>query len=105
VLENGCLAVSAITVTREVVGVFIAFFVRRWVASGKRQVFATVTSKGVWNVAKTFPAARLVPNDQIRPPKRFVPPAAYFLDAQDNLWLGYGGEWGGNVFIQRTAIH
>ncbi len=71
--------------------------------SSTHHVYA-ITSKGVCDVSKnTFhlPASSL--NHQIRQGKGLQAPATYFMDAQDNLWLGYGyGEWGGNIFTYST---
>lgn len=72
-------------------------------ASSAHQVYA-VTPKGVWDIRhNTFHLPAASPNSQIRPGKEFSAPDTYFMDAQDNLWLGYGyGEWGGNIFTYST---
>jgi hypothetical protein len=72
------------------------------VVNSQHQVFA-ITSLGVLNVAtghSNMPASS--PNE-MRHLTGFDRPAAYFLDSQDNLWIGFGyGEWGGNIFSYDT---
>ena len=73
------------------------------VVNSQHQVFA-ITSLGVLNVATGYSKMPdSSPNDQLRQLTGFEAPAAYFLDRQDNLWIGFGyGEWGGNVFTYNT---
>jgi len=72
-------------------------------ANSEHRVYA-ITPKGVWDISQnTFHLPTSSPNSQIRPGKAFSAPDTYFMDAQDNLWLGYGyGEWGGNIFTYST---
>ncbi|WP_022824959.1 hypothetical protein [Hymenobacter norwichensis] len=76
------------------------------VVNSKHHVFA-ITDKGVLDVAtnKTLlPASS--PNDQLTKLTSLRKPTTWFLDRQDNLWLGFGyGEWGGNVFTYDTQNH
>ena len=73
------------------------------VVNSQHQVFA-ITDMGVLDVATGYskmPASS--PNNQLRQLSGFEAPAAYFLDNQDNLWIGFGyGEWGGNIFTYAT---
>jgi hypothetical protein len=74
--------------------------------SSTHHVYA-VTPKGVCDISQnTFLLPAASPNHQIRQSKQLAAPATYFMDAQDNLWLGYGyGEWGGNIFTYSTKLH
>ena len=74
--------------------------------NSRHQVFA-ITALGVLDVQT---GRRILPKPTLsyRPQgfTKFNPPAAYFMDAQDNLWIGYGyGEWGGDIFTYSTAQH
>ncbi|GAB3846943.1 hypothetical protein GCM10028822_07660 [Hymenobacter terrigena] len=74
--------------------------------NSNNQVYA-ITPKGVLDTNKnTFHLPVSSPNDQIRQLQELSTPATYFMDNQDNLWLGYGyGEWGGNIFTYSTKSH
>lgn len=71
--------------------------------NSQHHVFA-ITNLGVLTITtgqSKMPASS--PNDQIRQLTEFGPPTTYFIDNQDNLWIGFGyGEWGGNVFAYDT---
>jgi hypothetical protein len=73
-------------------------------ASSAHRVYA-ITPKGVWDISQNaFHLPTASPNNQmLLPRKGFSAPDTYFMDAQDNWWLGYGyGEWGGNIFTYST---
>jgi hypothetical protein len=73
------------------------------VVNSQHQVFA-ITRLGVLSITtgqSKMPASS--PNDQLRQLTEFGSPATYFIDSQDNLWIGFGyGEWGGNIFTYNT---
>jgi hypothetical protein len=76
------------------------------VATSQHQFFA-ITDRGVLDVATGYsklPTAS--PNSQLRQLTSFGRPATFFMDNQDNLWIGFGyGEWGGNIFVYSTQKH
>jgi hypothetical protein len=43
-------------------------------------------------------------NHQINYKDGWGKPACYFIDKEDNIWIGFGyGEWGGNLFVFKTS--
>ena len=76
------------------------------VVNSKQQIFA-ITDKGVFDATKgetLLPTSS--PNNQLTKLTSFSKPTAYFLDKEDNIWIGFGyGEWGGNIFTYDTQHH
>ncbi len=73
------------------------------VINSKGSLFA-INEKSVLEVSTGkiyFPSSS--PNNQLTKLTGFEKPATYFLDRDDNLWIGFGyGEWGGNIFTFDT---
>jgi hypothetical protein len=72
-------------------------------ANSQRKIFA-ITKKGILDIStKETLLPTHGPNHQRSIISTFERPSAYFIDNQDNIWLGFGyGEWGGNVFTYNT---